>query len=327
MQSTYDLQNEVLTSTDQRGVKHSYTYDYAGDELTDTVTNFGNLSSTNGSEWANEIATSYTDLGQVYQVTTFSGSTIKNQVQDSYDGWGDLVQEYQADFGAVGSGTPSVQYLYGDGYSLYTENEPSLYLRLTQITYPDGSQVSYGYGNSGTANNLMSQLTTITDSGISSSTLASYNYLGADTLVTECYTQPDVTLDYSANNFAALDQFGRVISQDWTQGTSSTLLDGYSYLYNSVGDRTSQVETYTSNGTPADGPAQAFGYDLLDRLTSWTQTLVQPTTKTWSLDSLGNNLSGGHLRLGQRGDAEQRRNRLRLGRQHDDAGLRRRSVL
>ena len=36
--TTYDLAGETLTSTDQRGVTHAYTYDTAGQQTSDAVT-------------------------------------------------------------------------------------------------------------------------------------------------------------------------------------------------------------------------------------------------------------------------------------------------
>ena len=64
----------------------------------------------------------------------------------------------------------------------------------------------------------MSQLSSITDDD--GTVLASYRYLGADTIVSEQYGDTNgntvATLDYSADNYAALDQFGRVLTQEWT---------------------------------------------------------------------------------------------------------------
>ncbi len=74
------------------------------------MTSFGNLTSA-AAQWANQIDTSYNDLGQVYQVTTWNASTPVNQVQDQYDGWGNLTQEWQSNSGLVStSTTPSVQH-------------------------------------------------------------------------------------------------------------------------------------------------------------------------------------------------------------------------
>ena len=85
--TTYDLQGQVLTSTDQRGVEHTYTYNSDGQETADTVTSFGTTGLVD--ETASEIDTAYTDLGQVYQVTTLGAAGVLNQLQYAHDGWGD----------------------------------------------------------------------------------------------------------------------------------------------------------------------------------------------------------------------------------------------
>jgi hypothetical protein len=89
------------------------------------------------------------DLGRVQFVTSYpyangSGTPV-NQVEDAYDGWGNLTQEWQSVSGPVNtSSTPSVQYIYADGSS---GSAVAQYLRLTDVIYPDGSDISYTYGN------------------------------------------------------------------------------------------------------------------------------------------------------------------------------------
>ena len=82
------------------------------------------------------IDTSYTDLGQVYQVTSVSATAhVVNQVEDAYDGWGNLTQEWQAVSGSVNtSSTPSVQYNYADGAN---SNGVAQYVRLASVVYPN----------------------------------------------------------------------------------------------------------------------------------------------------------------------------------------------
>jgi hypothetical protein len=49
------------------------------------------------------------------------------------------VKEEQAHSGAVGTATPSVQYAYADGASNT--------VRPTAITYPDGRELHFDYGD------------------------------------------------------------------------------------------------------------------------------------------------------------------------------------
>jgi RHS repeat-associated protein len=157
------------------------------------------------------------------------------------------------------------------------------------VTYPDGSQISYGYGSSGTVTNLMSPLTSITDSGINgSSPVASYSYIGAGTLVTENYGLAQVKLDYTPTNFAAWDQFGRILDQVCAAYGSNNggTLDGYQYIYDGDGNRLTQ--TNLTNGSLNN----QFKCDALDRLYEWDQGSPYVEQEGWTLDSLGNDLSG-----------------------------------
>jgi RHS repeat-associated protein len=92
------------------------------------------------------------------------------------------------------------------------------------------------------------------------------------------YPQPGLSLDYSADNFAAWDQFGEVLNQAWKEGSST--VDGYSYTYDQSGNRLTRA-----NLTDA-ALSESYSYDGLDRLTSVARNGTQ--TESWTLDSLGN---------------------------------------
>ena len=64
----------------------------------------------------------------------------------------------------------------------------------------------------------MSRLGSIIDDG--GTTLASYQYMGADTMVAEDYNQPNVSLDYTADDYSGFDPFGRIAEQLWENMTS-----------------------------------------------------------------------------------------------------------
>ena len=283
--TTYDLMGRTVTATDERGVVHTYSYDSAGRLSADTVTSFGPSGAVD--ETVNEIATAYDDVGRVQTVTSLglvgSVETVLNQVEEAYDGWGNVVQEWQSHTGAVDTGsTPSVQYTYSDG----AVGGVAQYVRLTDLIYPNGRDVQYDYTNA--VDEVMSRITSIGTVGESTPESA-YTYLGADTIASESYPQAQVKLDYSADNFAAWDRFGRVLEQVWSSygvnsGNAGTL-DGYSYTYDRAGNRTSQI-----NLTDA-ALSETFSYDGLDRLTQYSVNGV--TQQTWSLDSLGNDLSAG----------------------------------
>ncbi|MEI8196837.1 MAG: hypothetical protein WCI73_13135, partial [Phycisphaerae bacterium] len=94
------------------------------------------------------------------------------------------------------------------------------------MTYPNGRVLTYNYGAAGSMDNAISRLESISDS---TGTLESYTYLGDGTLIQVAH--PNVaggglTLTYGSNgNYSGLDNFGRVVCQDWILSSS---LDGSS---------------------------------------------------------------------------------------------------
>ena len=69
--------------------------------------------------------------------------------------------------------------------------------------------------------------------------MASYQYLGLNTIVTEKYQEPEIELDYTGGTdaYTGLDQFGRAIDQVWKNySTGGSPLDEFKYGYNSAGD-------------------------------------------------------------------------------------------
>ena len=84
--------------------------------------------------------------GRPYQLTQYnaaSGGSVVNQVQDGYNGLGQLSNEYQEHGGAVNTST-SLQVQYGWNLMANGANNS----HLTRMTYPDGRLLHYGYDNS-----------------------------------------------------------------------------------------------------------------------------------------------------------------------------------
>ena len=69
------------------------------------------------------------------------------------------------------------------------------YVRLTDVIYPNGRDVEYGYGTAGEADDIMSRVQTITTSGEATPN-AAYTYLGAGMVVVEDYVQSERSLTY-----------------------------------------------------------------------------------------------------------------------------------
>lgn len=223
-----DRLGRKTSTTDQRGVVHEFTFDSAGRLAADTVTSLGSTGLVDGS--VRRIGRTYDDVGRVRAMTSYSdtsGTTAVNEVKYEYNGWGKVAREYQEHDGAVDGSTPFVQYNCEDGAS----GGVAKYVRLDGVLYPDGNRtVDYDYGTAGAIDDIMSRLATIGDG---TNNYAAYKYLGAGRIVTEDYEDVEVKLDYAANDFAAVDRFGRVLDQIWTDygADPDVAIDHYSYTY------------------------------------------------------------------------------------------------
>ena len=296
--TTYDRLGRTLSTTDPRGVTHLYTYapnaaPGAG-QVTDDSVDLTNAPGVDNS--VQSIATTYDDMGRVWTVTSYSGTgatgTVVNQVEDSYNGWGTLAEEWQNPDGQVETGSPAVQYVYEDGAPPSGTNQGlAAYLRLTDVTYPNGQEIDYNYGVGSTlpqaaVDAIMSRLSSISDNN-SGATDAVYTYLGLDTIVTEDYQQSGVELNYDPgadNTYSGFDRFGRVLDQLWQQyGNTTGTADEESYTY---GDADGNITQEQESATTMSPVSTAYTYDSMNRVTQWTQGSAK---KSYTYDSLGNN--------------------------------------
>jgi RHS repeat-associated protein len=294
---TVDALGETLTATDRNGNVHTLTYDVLGRLTSDQVTTLG--SGVDGSVRRIDIA--YDTQGNPYLFTSYAdtgGTTIVNQVQRSFNGYGQLIQEWQAHCGAVNTmSTPSVQYGYG---ALGTGDTNSNQSRLTSITYPNGKVLTFNY-NSG-LDDAISRLSSLSDN---SGTLESYSYLGLGTVVKRAHPQPNVDLTYirtgtgdAGDQYTGLDRFGRVVEQKWYNNTTATATDDFKYGYDRNSNvlwRTNEVnhnfdELYHANGS-------SNGYDNLNQLVAFARgtlnanhdTISSPSHSiNYTLDAEGN---------------------------------------
>ena len=284
VETGYDRLGRTTGSMDQRGVVHLYSYDSDGRLYTDTVASLGGSQIVDGS--VQRIQTEYDDVGRVQTVTSYDAATqgnVVNGVLYVYDGWGNVVREYQEHDGEVDAEepglSPHVDYLYGDGE--VDNNGIAKHVRLEQVTYPDGREINYDYGTADAIDDIMSRLASIKDDD-DSTVLASYRYLGAGRIVTEDYEEIQVNLDYAGetNTFSALDRFGRVTDQVWNDYGATAVRDRYTYTYDRVGNRTSRDNELDSDFD------EDYIYDDLYRLTDFDRGAG--VTQDWDLDALGN---------------------------------------
>ena len=286
---TVDALGETLTSTDPDGTTHTYGYDVLGQQVSDTATTIG--SGVDNS--IQEITTGYTTLGNPYLITSYTApvgvGVVANQVEDVYNGLDQLTQEYQAASGSVNtSTTPSVQYDYTD---LSSGNNS----RPTGIVYPDGYTVDYNYSSG--LNSNISRLSSLSDD---TGTLESYLYLGLDTIVEMDHPETDINLTYishtgstgsAGDQYAGLDQFGRVIEQNWYDTSTSSSVFDVQYGYDDDGNVLYRNDLFNTS------MSELYSFDKLGQLTSFKRgtlnsghtAITSPSvSETWTYDALGN---------------------------------------
>ncbi len=289
---TYNALGDTVTFTDRNGSTHTYSYDVLGRQTADAVTTLGE--GVDGS--VRRIETAYDAQGNPYLVTSYdsaSGGDVVNQVLRQYNGLGQLTAEYQAVGGAVDlDTTPSVQYAYSEMADGANNS------RLVSITYPSGYELDYNYGTSGSLDDRISRLTSLSDN---TGTLESYTYLGLDTVVLRGHPENGMDLTYisptadtgdGGDQYVGLDRFGRVVDQLWLSSGTSTTTDEFQYGYDRDGNvlfRKNVVDSVFS---------ELYQYDALNQLTSFARGELNSSndaivgtpsaSQSWATDALGN---------------------------------------
>ena len=252
---------------------------------------------------------SYDTAGRVEKLTSYdaaSGGTVVNEVQRAYNGLGQLTKEYQEHSGAVNTGTSlKVQYAYSEMASGANHS------RLTSMTYPNGTALTYAYGSGGSLDDTISRLVTITyGSSVNTETLS---YLGLGTVVKRAESEPGIELTHvklsgesngdADDQYIGLDRFGRVVDQRWVVTSSGTALDRFQYGYDRNSNRLYKDNLLDNNFDElyhVDGAAN--GYDSLDQLLEFQRGALSDTnsdnipdtvstasrTQAWTMDAQGN---------------------------------------
>jgi len=301
-------QSEAELVRDANNSFDFYTYDVLG-RLTGTYDQ--NDSEPYIDTSASDVGYTYDTNGQLSCATVYGwddGPVILSQVQEVYNGLGQLIGEYQSHSGAVTSGTPEVQYSYASLSGSSSDGRP------TGMTYPNGRQLDYVY-NSGLDSNI-SRISGLSDhAGSGSGNLESYSYLGLDTIVRRTrgngtqltYAPTTVAGGDGGDQYTGLDRFGRVMDQDWINTSSGTAFDRIQYAYDADSNVLYQNNlvnsAYSELFSPDNGAAQNAQYDALNRLIGFARgtlsashgtgtpldTVSSPSaTEGWTLDALGN---------------------------------------
>ena len=228
-QCRYDALGELISQTNRDNSVHTYQYDVLGRQTKDTVTTFA----AGVDQTVVALGAAYDSQGNPTLLTSYgAGGSVVNQVQDVYDGLGNLVTQYQSHSGLVNTAsTPAVQYQYMTAYA-----GAGNYSRLTGVTYPDGSQITYAYAG---LNGLDASISRIRRSA----NRAKRWRLTATWACPRWSVRP--CRSRTSPKRVSLDNFGSVQQITWTQGgtvqndntvSGGTSLVNVVYGHNAVGD-------------------------------------------------------------------------------------------
>lgn len=287
----YNQLGQRITMEDINGTAHAYSFDIVGRPIEDSVTAFGK----GVDETVARLTTEYDSAGRAFRFTSWDDEDNElNQVSREFNGFGQLLKEYQEWDGAVDGGTLYVGYDYSS-----SDNHS----RLVTMTYPNGREIDYNYSGS---DDQISRLSSMSDGSI---TLEGFTYLGLGTVVVRAHPQPDVDLTYigspadAGDQYSGLDRFGRIVDLNWYDNGESESAVHLEYGYDRDGNRlyvenlvnSSFSELYHANG-------EGEGYDGLNQLVAFARGTLSDSGKdgipdtitassrsqTWAPDALGN---------------------------------------
>jgi autotransporter-associated beta strand protein len=274
----YDNLGEATVVYQRDNTWHQYDYDAVGRLISDKVLQFG----ANVDTAVNALTYGYDALNRptLYSSKDSAGNVL-NQVENVYNGYGQITTQYQEHSGGVNTGASNkVQYIYDQ-----SGNDS----RLQRLVYPNGRVVWYGY-NSGVDANI-GRVSSISDGTTTAPTLTleSYKYLGLNDVIDRNLAEPNIT------EITTLDSLGRASNVNWTQGgTSPSSLDQFAYTYNADG------AVLTRNDVNDSADQETNAYDALNRQTGFTvsgsnpNSNPVPSSSSWTLDSDGNRYGSGY---------------------------------
>ncbi|MEM6885114.1 MAG: RHS repeat-associated core domain-containing protein [Verrucomicrobiota bacterium] len=286
---SYNRQSELASHTDPNLTTHDYHYDLRGRQIHDVAT----IRSPQIIGDVRCISNVYDLRNLVTHIRSSASADLAdlqtvNEVQRVYDGYGQLVKEFQEHTGhVVYSNTPmnwssrEIQFPRSAG-----QDNSNL---TTGIVYPSAYGLDY-------VRDSIERVNTINVTG--GSLLADYNYLGANIPVYMEYSEIGLTLDIwegTAGVYPGLDRFNRIIDQKWRFiGNDRARLE-YGYSRDSL-------RNYRRDAVAAS-QSQAFdelySYDGVNQLSSLqrgtlntARTALDAGTETFneyfSYDSIGN---------------------------------------
>jgi YD repeat-containing protein len=266
--STFNRQQQVTSLTDQLGTKHLYSYDNLGRILADDVDTFGS----GVDRHVGKIETAYDNRGRATRKTSYheNGTTVRNEVAWDYNGFNQMVSEYQEHSGEVNRSTSlKVDYSYASG----AQNT----IRPTGMTYPNVDGSSATTIETAYTSQMADALSRFDEIKDGSLILSSFKYVGLGMTVAQKYdaaADTELTYGSSSNKYDGYDRFGRVARTLWKEG-ANTLVES-KYGHNRVGGVTwrKDVEAHKQSVTTQDNH---YWYDGLQQVKQHERGELTPT--------------------------------------------------
>lgn len=300
----YNAQGQRIYMKDQNATVHEYDYDDSGRQTHDRVTTLGSGVDTT----VKRITTAYDSLGRVSTATQFDNATVgsgseTDEVKYAYEDWGNMSKIEQDHNGAVGESGSIDDYECSYVYAPSSPVGGNRTVRLSSMTLPDGTSVSYVYKFK--FGKLDDSIGRVSDVKVVTTVVASYEYLGVAAVAKTDLPEPDVfsTIDPAGDKtYTHLDRFNRVVKDVWTKDLA-TDRDFYSvtYTYGSSSGAWTDLIAAEDNVLQTTGGTHKFDwgytYDALNRLTAadrgdWNGSSIPSTTafddRDWTLDQAGN---------------------------------------
>ena len=276
---------------DQNGSVHEFEYDRLGRQIVDKATTLG----TDVDDVVRRVEREYGVHGMLERTANYDATTagsVVNDVEFTYNGFGQLTVDSQEHDGEVDGNTLDVQYAHVAGAS-------NLYRRAL-TTYPNGRVLYYYYGG---ICDYISRPYYVRDFPTANDTCHGvYYYQGLDEIIRHSVNLSGaVTLDREYDNGSGgySDRFGRLTNLYWYGWVSQACVAQVKHDYDRVSNRLCREDVLAkSQGTPVYID-ELYTYDGMHQLTAQQRGELNvahdglvANSKTfaeqWTLDPTGN---------------------------------------
>lgn len=209
----YNALSEQVWTKDQAGNEIQTSFDTGGRQ---TQRFASTIITPAFDDLVRKIQLAYDPLGRVSTVTQLAASDATvDQVSYAYDSWGNVLTFAQDPDSALGTSSGRDSYSVGYDLAIANPSNAANLVRRTALKLNYATLATYNYGTSGQINDALSRVQSISVGGV---TVATYDYMGAGTVVSQTLNQPNLyssTFDPSTITYPGLDRFNRTIQNWW----------------------------------------------------------------------------------------------------------------